>query len=170
MKNSKKIALCGVSAAFGTIFLFLIRISPTAKLSLFALSSVAIMLPLSKKIYGGSALTVIATALLGFITGGFTVFLSYILIFGIHPLTNALLKNILNFKGGVIIKTAIKLVYICSVLYLLYTIAVIAEIFPQLQINFFPLALIVALIFIPYDFLMQALQTKVDYIVSKYIK
>ena len=78
MKSSKKIALCGVSAAIGSIFLSLVIVAPTNKLTLFALASVAVMIPLSQKIYGGAALTVLTIAAMGFIWG-LAVFVPYML-------------------------------------------------------------------------------------------
>ena len=169
MNSSKKIALCGISSAIGSIFLSIILIAPTGKLSLFVLSSIAVMIPLSKKLYGGAALTVLATSAIGFITGGFLVYLPYILVFGIHPLINAVLDNYIKNKNGTIIKIAIKLVYFIGVLYLLYTLAYISDLF-LVEIKFYILAIIVAVAFIPYDYLLRAVQKRIDYLLQKYIK
>lgn len=166
MKKSKSIALCGISAAFGSILLYIVIIAPTIKLSIFALSSVAIMIPLSKKLYSGAALTMLATSAIGFIAGGLLVFLPYILVFGIHPLINELLSKT---KLSIIIQVAIKLLYFNGILYLLYSLATLAELFLVI-VNFLPLALIVSAAFIPYDFLMQSVQKRVNYIIEKHIK
>lgn len=169
MKSSKKVALCGISTAFGSIFLIMVLFAPTGKLSLFALSSVAVMLPLAKKLYGGAFLTVIATGLIAFISGGLTVFLPYILIFGVHPLFNALLEKAVFKKGGILIKLLPKLLYFNVILFLLYKFAYLNQLI-MVDIEFYLLAIVVSVVFIPYDFLMQAVQKRVEYILSRYVK
>jgi hypothetical protein len=172
MSKSKSIALCGVSAALGSLFLYILVIAPTGKLSLLALSSAALMIPVSKKLYGGAVLTMLATAAIGFFAGGFVVLLPYITVFGIHPLINAIFSRINIFKNkyaDVLIKTAVKLIYFNLALYILYRFACIMELF-AVNINFLLLAVIVSLAFIPYDFLMQALQLRIKYLIDKYVK
>lgn len=169
MRTSKKIALCGLSAAIGSLFLSFVLIAPTIKLSLFVLASVAVMLPLSKKLYGGAFLTMLATSFIGFITGGLLVFLPYILVFGIHPIINALLEKIKITKFDMVIKIAIKLVYFIGILFLLFKLAYIADLF-LIELQFYILALIVGLAFIPYDILMQTIQKRVNYFFEKNIK
>ncbi|NLK17273.1 MAG: hypothetical protein GX304_01940 [Clostridiales bacterium] len=170
MKSSKKIALCGVSAAIGSIFLSLVIVAPTNKLTLFALASVAVMIPLSQKIYGGAALTMLTIAAMGFIWGGLAVFVPYILLFGAHPLINALLKRLAPWgRKGIIIGLVVKLIYFNAALYLVYRLAYIMELF-AVQVEFLVLAAIVSLIFIPYDFLIMALQKRLEFLISKLIK
>ncbi len=170
MKSSKKMALCGVSAAMGSIFLSVVTVAPTNKLTLFALASVAVMIPLSQRIYGGAVLTMLAIAAIGFIAGGLIVFLPYILLFGAHPLINALLGRFLPWgRKGVIIGLVIKLTYFNAALYLIYSLTYIMELF-AVQVEFYLLALIVSLIFIPYDFLIIALQKRFESLISRLIK
>ena len=170
MKQSKKIALCGISAAIGALFLFLYKFAPTGKLSLFALSSVAIMIPLCKKLYGGAVLTMIATAAIGFISGGVTVLVPYLLIFGIHPIINVFLdKTGIKGKAGYIIKLLIKLVYINAVLFVIYKLAILAALI-TVAIDYYIFAIILSLIFIPYDYLMQIVQKRIGFLMTKYLK
>jgi len=127
------------------------------------------MLPLAKKLYGGAALTIVATAIISFISGGFTVFLPYLFIFGVHPLFNALLEKMNIQKGGIIIKIVIKLIYYNIVLYFLYKFAYLTELI-VVDIEFYLLAIVISIAFIPYDFLMQALFKRVEFYTNRYIK
>jgi hypothetical protein len=167
MRQSKKIALSGISAALGSILLILARIAPTGKLSLFALSSLALALPLSKKIYGYAALTVLATAAIAFLFGGVTYFVPYILGFGPHPIVNALLEKYSG-RRAFIIKTAAKTAYFVALLYLLYALAYVAQLF-SVEIEFYILALIAAPVFAVYDYLLTALMKKTAFLVNRYI-
>ncbi|MDD4002876.1 MAG: hypothetical protein PHE12_01620 [Clostridia bacterium] len=126
------------------------------------------MIPLSKKQYGFAFLTMLATAFIAYITGGLLIFLPYILGFGIHPIINALLSKY-NAKFSSIIKLICKLIYFIIVLYILFTLAYLAKLF-QVEIEFYILALLAAPIFIVYDYVMIALQKRVDYLIDRYIK
>lgn len=168
MKQSKIIALCGISAAFGSICLVFLTIAPTGKLALFALSSVALMIPLSKKQYVYTFLTMLATAFIAYITGGLLVFLPYLLGFGVHPIINAMLSKY-NVKYGIAIKLICKLIYFIIVLYILFTLAYLAKLF-LVEIEFYILALLAAPLFIIYDYIMIALQKRIDYLIDRYIK
>lgn len=170
MKPAKKIALCGMSAAIGSLFLYLVPIAPTSKVALFALASVAVIIPISQKIYGGAVLTMLAISAIGFLSGGFPVFVPYILIFGAHPLINAVLEKTIPGRGKwMAVKLALKIVYFNAMLYLVYSLAYIIELF-AVEVDFYLLAVFVTLIFIPYDFVIIALQKRIEYFISRYIK
>ena len=168
MRQSKKIALCGIAAALGSILLILARFAPSGKLSLFAFSSLALALPLSKKLYAYAALTMLATAAIAFLSGGLTYFLPYLLGFGPHPIAVALLEKYSS-RRAVIIKTAVKTAYFVALLYMLYTLAYIAKLF-SFEIEFYILALVAAPLFIIYDYLIAALMKKIEFLTNKYIR
>lgn len=170
LKTSKKAALCGVSAALGSILLMLARLDLPVQLTLYALSSIALMIPLAQRLYRGAVLTLIATALIGFITGGIMVALPYAFFFGLHPIVNALMdKYIKDGKLASFIKIVLKIIFFAALFYGAFLFAQIAELLPP-NINKHIFALILAAVFVPYDYLMQLVQKRVTFLMSHYLK
>lgn len=120
MRKSYKIALSGICTALSVIFLTLAFFLNIVSLSFFTLASLVLLLPLSKKMYGYAALTAIASALFSFLIGGLTVFIPYVLFFGVHPILTVGLRDIK--KLNKIIAIVIKQVFFNGSIFLIYFI------------------------------------------------
>lgn len=93
--TSYEIALSALSCAVATIALTVGTLYPPLLFSGYLFSCAALMLPLSKKLYFGSALAYLGASVLTLIFNGFNFWdtMPFILFFGLHPLVNALQKK-----------------------------------------------------------------------------
>lgn len=170
MKPSKAAALCGISTALGSVALILARFDLPVTLSLYVISSIAVMIPLSRMLYKGAALTVLATAVVAFLSGGIFVLLPYIMFFGIHPLLSALfVKIIRQNRAGKLISLFIKIIIFIALYFIAINIAAYAALIPQ-GIDYNILALLLIGIFVPYDYFMRLMQSSVAAFVNRHLK
>ncbi len=121
MKNSKTIALAGLTTALSLIFLVFGTYIETFDLSCLLLSSLIIMLPLSKQSVKTALLCYLAVSILSLIftasVGRFSVTILYALLFGIYPIALYFekSKNI-----NIVLATIIKGIWFVSVCFLMY--------------------------------------------------
>jgi len=171
MKTSKKIALSCICAALGGVCLIFFVLVPYGKLSLLALASVCVMPLLSKNLKGYACLTEIAISLIGLFSGRIEVLIIFGLLFGIHPIINALVKN---WQGKSIpnyaVCLAIKLIYVNIMMYVIFFLISALDLFPDITAEYHIIAIIASLLFIVYDFIMQRVQLMVDRYVNRIIK
>ena len=90
MKDSKVIALSGLSSAFALIFIIIGGYFPTFDISCLFMASLMVMIPLAKDTIKGALLCYISVFLLSFIFtfGHFDVSIMFGLFFGLHPIVN----------------------------------------------------------------------------------
>lgn len=165
MRKSYKIALSGITVALSIVLLTLAYFIPMGKLCFYTLSSMALLMPLSKKMYGYAVLTAVATALFSLLIGNVLLFVPYVLFFGIHPILTIVLRDI---KLKKVIAVIIKQIYFNISIFLIYIIIKEFLAFPDYVIKYiylFAIALNVALYI--YDEFMLRLSKRVEYYVDR---
>lgn len=170
MKSAKIIALSGLSTALAIIFIIVGTYIRTFDLSALFMSSLCVMLPLSKKQIKGAFLTVGATfilsLILSFVTGYFAVSVSYLLFFGFHPIINYY-ENI--YKKGKILFILLKLVLFLTTLFLMYYILSVFVVEIEFLLNYMPFIIIIGgtMIFFIYDYIMKRFQTLTNLVIKR---
>ncbi|MBQ3235701.1 MAG: hypothetical protein IJA97_06050 [Clostridia bacterium] len=159
MKNGKLIAVSALATAFGVAFLVIGAYFQTFDLSALFMSSIMMMLPLSKKSYKGAILTYFATALLAFIfaTTRFYLSLLYLCFFGLHPIVNFFQIE----KGNKLwFLYPIKCVWFVGVCFLMYYAFSMFIVENPFLTKFMPLIIVIAgiLLYAVYDFIMIRFQ------------
>ena len=147
------------------VFITAAFFAPAVSLPFLALSSMCLLIPLSKKLYFYAVLCVIAVSIFSSLLNPIDILIPYILFFGIHPIITIVLQNI---KLDKIIASVIKQVF--------FNIALIAAyfIFKELILTFPSFirnnlvwaALFLNVFFLFYDNLFLRLCVRID----KYIK
>ncbi|MBE5743673.1 MAG: hypothetical protein E7358_03035 [Clostridiales bacterium] len=159
MKDGKLIALSAVSTALGVIFLVIGAYFQTFDLSALFMSSIAMMLPLSKNSIKGAVFTYFATSLLSFCfaLSRFYVPLLYVLFFGIHPIINYIQ---LNSKKKLWFLYVVKCIWFIGVVFLMYYALTMFVVEIESIKKFIPIILVVAgaVFYVAYDFIMIRFQ------------
>lgn len=132
MRNSYKIALSGITVALSMVFITAAYFLSFMSLPFLALSSMCLLIPLSKKLYVYAGLCALAAALFSFLypAGLMTILIPYAIFFGIHPIITIVLNNV---KLNKIIASVIKQVFFNIALVSIYFI--LKEIFPEFLEN-----------------------------------
>jgi len=170
LKRSYSAALGGISAALSLVFLLAAIYSPAGKLALYALSSVPLLMPLRKGMYGTAALVYAATGLLALLVSGNPLYVApYWLLFGVHPLLIALPER---FKLNAVITAAIKLIYFNLALLAAYKLSALFFIdLSAFENRFYGiLALAASAAFMVYDFLITRIYKKSDKYIDRIIR
>ena len=162
MKPSKIISLSAVTTALAVIFLAVGAYVDVMDLSCLFMSSLMIMLPLSKKSvksalfsYGATA---ILTLLLTMSTGKFAIAILFTFFFGLHPIINYLEKE-KNWNR--ILLLVIKDVWFIVTCLIMYDVFNLFTDLPPFIENYAIYVIIIggAIIFIVYDVIMKRFQT-----------
>lgn len=171
-KKSFQIALAGVSCALATVFMAIGLNIPAAFASGYLFASIALMLPLAKDMRLGGFLAYAAASLLCLLFGGiqqFYKFVPFLAFFGLHPLV-----NYLEHRHGWNrwLSGAVKTVWFVGVMELSWWLfdSVLAIELPFAWMNtwiWLLIAIIGAVFFIFYDWLIKRCQKLVDFYVSK---
>jgi hypothetical protein len=117
-KRTVQIALSGISAGFALLFIWLANVASFLSLTFYALSAVALMLPLCKKYYISAVLAYAAASLLSFfIVGNIFKVLPFIIFIGPFVLTSVImsLKEVKPY-----IEIPVKIVLVNAVLAIFY--------------------------------------------------
>ena len=162
------IALSAISTAFGLVFMIIGAYFPTFDLSCLFMSSIMVMLPLSKKSVKGAFLTYGATVLLSlpFVIGKFDIVILYALFFGLHPLVNYYqIKNGKEF--GII--TFLKVIWFVGVLYFAFYLLTFFTVTNEFIYTYLPIIIAIAgiVFFIIYDFIMIRFQKTTEMLIKK---
>ena len=177
MKYSKIIALSAISAAITVVLLALGSFIEAIDIACVMIAGLAMMLPLSKKMYLGAFLSYVASALLILIIspGKWNVIVPYAVFFGLYPIGNAVQ---VRFKINRIIALIVKDAWFLLAMFLYYKMLVFVTGYDLLtDFAFIPdeyskyiapgLFAIGAVFFIFYDYVMMRMQRVVDYLVEK---
>lgn len=170
MKNSKTIALAGLTTALSLILLAFGTYIETFDLSCLFLASLIIMLPLAKQNFKTSILCYLAVSLLSLIftasVGRFSVTILYVSLFGIYPIALYFekSKNI-----NTILAYAIKGIWFVGVCFLTYY-ALKFFVAPNAFIEKYIIYFLIfggLIIFVLFDFMMKRFQKITDIMVKK---
>ncbi len=95
MRLSKRIALCGISAAFAALLISFGNLVPLFDLSMYFFASIFVMLPISRGDLVGGVIVFIAAGLIGlFSAPNVIALLPYAIFFGSYPVFSAWLDRI----------------------------------------------------------------------------
>ncbi len=159
MKNGKLIAVSSLATALGVVFLTMGAYFQSFDLSALFMSSLMIMLPLTKNSFKGAFLTYFATGLLVFLfaMSRFYIAILYFAFFGLHPIVNFIQLR----KGKKLwflypIK-CLWMIGVCFLMYYAFTMFIVEN--PFLT-NFMPIIIVVVgfIFYIVYDFIMIRFQ------------
>ena len=168
MKDSKVIALSGLSSAFALIFIIIGGYFPTFDISCLFMASLMVMIPLAKDTLKGAILCYISVFLLSFIFtfGHFEVSIAYGLFFGLHPIVNYI--QVKKIKKTWLI-TAIKTVWFLIVAFLMFYLLKMFIVENELINKFLPLIILFggSILFIVYDYIMLRFQRNLNVIIKR---
>ena len=168
MKDSKVIALSGLSSAFALIFIIIGGYFPTFDISCLFMASLMIMIPLAKSTLKGAFLCYISVLLLSliFTFGHFEVSIMYGLFFGLHPIINYLQVHKIK---KVWLITIIKTVWFLIVAFLMFYLLKMFVVENELINKFLPLVILVGGtgFFIVYDYVMLRFQKNLNVIIKR---
>lgn len=169
MKNkSFEIALSAISTAFAVIFLVVASYFPLISASGWLLASVALMLPLARKMYVGDLLAYLATVGLSliFCISRFWQIFPFIIFFGLHPLVNALQ---IKFNINKFIAVPIKAVWFDIALYLFWLLTLGGQSSYDFIDKYIYLVIIFGgtLFFIVYDYMFFKFQNYIDNFIAR---
>ena len=157
---SYKIALSGITVAISVLCLVAAFFIPYGSFTFLILSSMALLIPLSKRFYFYSLLTYIATALFALIIGIFMPFTPYALFFGLHPILTVFMRDK---KVNKILAIAIKHIFYNGSIIAIYFITKSILTFPTFLIDYWYVTIIALnLILFVYDELLQRLTLKIE--------
>ena len=168
--KGRTIALSAVSAAICVIFLTIGEFLPTLSLGSAFLAGVVVMVPLSKRSYGGAALCVIAAALITMMITGFVRFeaiLPFASFFGLQPILNKV-QSERNWNRYILL--AVKDVWFVGVAVAYYFIFNMAFFENNEALNRYALPIIIvgaAAGYVLYDFLAFYFQKYIDITVKR---
>ena len=91
--TAREIALSGVTAALAVIAVVLSRFVSVLTLSFLAVSSVVLTLPMMANSFRGSIFAYVAAGGLSFLFVGYVAVMPFILIFGLYPIINYILRK-----------------------------------------------------------------------------
>jgi hypothetical protein len=173
--KSFEIAISAISASLAVIFLSIGAFVPVFDLTAYMLSSIILMLPLSKKIYLGGFLAYIATVLLTLLISGgnFVYVLPVAIFFGLHPFINSMQ---LKYNVNKYVALIVKIIWFDISLLLMYhfTELFIAEneTISQFIIKYVYIAIPVlgSAFFVFYDWFIMRAQKIVNIFVERYKK
>lgn len=168
MKDSKVIALSGLSSAFALIFIIIGGYFPTFDISCLFMASLMIMIPLAKDTLKGAILCYISVFLLSFIFtfGHFEISIAYGLFFGLHPIVNYLQLNKIK-KTWLI--TILKLVWFLIVAFLMFYLLQMFIVENEFINKYLPLFILIggSVFFVVYDFIMFRFQKNLNVIIKR---
>lgn len=171
MKISKIVSLSAVSAAFAVLFLVLGTYVDVLDLSCLFMTSVVLMLPLTKGYRMGCFLAYLATALLAMILTGFRfqIIVPFVMFFGLHPLVNDLIKK---FRINAVLAAVFKSAWFVATLYVMYYLMRLFADIPDFIHKYIHYFLIIGgvLIFLCYDAAIRYFQKAADVIIEKRLK
>jgi len=173
--KSFEIAISAVSASFAVIFLSIGVFVPVFELSAYMFASVALMLPLSKKIYLGGFLAYLSTIILTLLISGgnFVYVLPVAVFFGLHPFINSMqLKFNINKYLALIVKIiwfdiSLLLMYKFTELFLAESDLIMEFITKYIYII---IPILGSAFFIFYDWFIMRAQRMVNIFVERYKK
>ncbi len=168
MKDSKVIALSGLSSAFALIFLIIGGYFPTFDISCLFMASLMVMIPLAKNTIKGAILCYISVFLLSFIFtfGHFEISIAYGLFFGLHPIVNYLQVN--KIKKTWIIKV-IKVIWFLIVAFLMFYLLKMFIVENEFINKFLPIVILIggSVFFVMYDFVMLRFQKNLNVVIKR---
>ena len=168
MKISRVVSISAMSTALAVICLVFGSAVDLFSLSCLFMSSLALMLPLSKGYKLGGFLAYIASGVLTMIFIGIIphAILPYAIFFGLHPLVNHFQKQ---FKINVVIATVVKGAWFIATLYVMYfATTMFVDVHPLIEKYIhYVLTIGGALTFIIYDSLMVRFQKAINAIVYR---
>ena len=168
MKDSKVIALSGLSCAFALIFIIIGGYFPTFDISCLFMASLMVMIPLAKDTLKGAILCYISVFLLSFIFtfGHFEISIAYGIFFGLHPIVNYIqVKKIKKTWFITIVKTVWFLIVAFVIFYILKMFIVENEFVNK----YLPLFILIggSVFFLVYDYAMLRFQKNLNVIIKR---
>ena len=168
MRPSYRAALGGISSALSLLFLVLAVYIPAGQLALYALSSVALLLPLKKGLYKTALLCYAAVSLLALLlTGNILYVVPYWLFFGLHPMVLSLL---LKYKVNFILSEIIKLLFFNVVFFAAYQLSALFFLEGLENQLYIVLAAVGTAAFLVYDYLLTNIFQKSDRYMDRIFK
>ncbi len=170
MKNSKTIAVAGVTSALSLIVLALGTYIEVVDLSCLFIASLFIMLPLAKNSFKSAVLCYLAVSILSLIftasTGRFSITVMYVAFFGLYPLALHVerVKKVNKF-----ISYPIKAIWFIGTCFLMYFVFKMFVLTNQ-ALEKYIVALIIfggLIIFFMFDYMMKRFQKLTDQIVER---
>lgn len=169
MSNSKTIALSALSASLGLILLVFGSYFSVFDLSCLFMSSILIMLPLSKGSSKGAILSYLAVFVLSllFCAGKFYMPILYGVFFGLHPIVN---YYQLKINKKIAIFKIVKLVWFVITLFLMYFLFTLFTVnLGVLQKHVFILLIVIgSLAYFVYDYAMLRFQIMTKILIDKF--
>ena len=169
--STHEIALSALACAFATIFLTVGVYSEVLLLTGYLLASVALMMPLAKRSYGGYFLAYVGTCILAFLFNAsrFWDILPFITFFGLHPVVNELQLKI---KINRWVACAIKAAWFDATAYLVWRfVFAMSTTIPLVDQYIIPVILVVGTaFFVFYDYATYKARAMVNTLVYRISK
>ena len=154
--SSYNIALVGIFSALQIVFVYLSFVIDPVTISLQAIASVCLMIPMARGAKREGVLSYIAVSIVTTLLTGLPFCLYYILFSGLFTLATVLLRDV---KLSKIVVILIKVVYVSILFYIFYEVfkGMIVIDFDKLgfEIGYPILAIMVAVFTVVYDYILQ---------------
>ena len=164
-----EIALSAIACAAAAGFLMLGSVSPFLLATGYLVAAFAVMVPLSKDFWWGSALCFLAAGLLALPVSLWKV-VPYFAFFGLHPIVNRIQMRFVQKKPLFLLCEVAKAVWFDLAMWLSWIVLtrMAGMVFPEyIETYFFYILFLGTLFFFVYDVLMFACQKSVDTVVAR---
>ena len=165
--RSYEIALCGIAAAAGVLFLAIACYVPVGRLGMMACATVALFLPFSMGMWAGGILAYAAICALTFFIGGGNgpvVAAAYALFFGLHPL---LIYLLFRFRAGLVLRLVIAALFAALEIFLLWKFVGILELL-AIDVPLWMLEAVGVPVFLGYEYLMERVYLQIGRLCDRF--